>query len=204
MKNVLTLIGSLSLIVFTTTGIARAQDEAPLVMPGTETPESHTSGENGECFVFAKYVIKTNPSEDGGANISVYKRSAAAENACDTSGEPWLYVADSDNNSFFGLSGKYLFVDMGTSADSRDLVIYDFSLHKSVLTQGYGGDPKLIDGRFLIFDSPSDKKGLISTCREAAKWKRQGGGVGWVQGKKLDLQTLTSVNVGTLKCVYME
>jgi hypothetical protein len=28
--------------------------------------------------------------------------------------------------------------------------------------------------------------------------------VGWVQGKKLDLQTLTSVNVGTVKCVYME
>jgi len=204
MKNVLRLIGSLSLTVFAVAGITQAQDEAPLVMPGTETPESHTSGESGECFVFAKYVVKTNPSEDGGANISVYKRGSAAENPCDTTGEAWLYVADSDNNSFSGLSGKYMFVDMGTSVDSRNLDIYDFSLHKSVLSQGYMGDPKLVSGRFLVFDSPSDKKGPISTCKEAAKWKRQGGGVGWVQGKKLDLQTLTSVNVGTLRCVYLE
>jgi len=204
MKNFLTLVGSLSLIFLASAGIARAQDKALLVMPGTETPESHTSGESGECFVFEKYVIKTNASEDGGANISVYKRGPAVGNACDTSGDAWLYVADSDNNSFFGLSGKYMFVDMGTSVDSRNFDIYDFSLHKSVLSQGYSGNPKLVAGRFLVFDSPSDKKGLISTCKEAAKWKRQGGGVGWVQGKKLDLQTLTSANVGTVKCVYME
>ena len=204
MKNFLTLVGSLSLIFLASAGIARAQDKALLVMPGTETPESHTSGESGECFVFEKYVIKTNPSEDGGANISVYQRGPTAGNACDTSGDAWLYVADSDNNSFFGLSGKYMFVDMGTSVDSRNFDIYDFSLHKSVLSQGYSGDPKLVAGRFLVFDSPSDKKELMSTCKDATKWKRQGGGVGWVQGKKLDLQTLTSVNVGTVKCVYME
>jgi len=204
MKNFLTLVGSLSLIFLASAGIARAQDKALLVMPGTETPESHTSGESGECFVFEKYVIKTNASEDGGANISVYKRGPAVGNACDTSGDAWLYVEDSDNNSFFGLSGKYMFVDMGTSVDSRNFDIYDFSLHKSVLSQGYSGDPKLVAGRFLIFDSPSDKKELMSTCKDATKWKRQGGGVGWVQGKKLDLQTLTSVNVGTVKCVYME
>jgi hypothetical protein len=204
MKNLLRLIGSLTLTVLAVAGIAQAQDESALVMTGTETPESHTSGESGECFVFAKYVIKTSPSEDAGANISVYKRVPAAENPCDTSGNALLYVADSDNNSFFGLSGKYMFVDMGTSADSHSFDIYDFSLHKSVLSQGYMGDPKLVSGRFLVFDSPSDKKGLISTCKEAAKWKRQGGGVGWVQGKKLDLQTLTAVNVGTLRCVYLE
>jgi hypothetical protein len=66
MKNVLPLIVSLLLIVLAPAGIVHAQDEAPLVMPGTETPESHTSGDSGECFVFAKYVIKSNPSEDGG------------------------------------------------------------------------------------------------------------------------------------------
>ena len=72
MKNFLTLVGSLSLIFLASAGIVRAQDKALLVMPGTETPESHTSGESGECFVFEKYVIKTNASEDGGANISLF------------------------------------------------------------------------------------------------------------------------------------
>ena len=202
MKNTLTFTGWLLIIIFTAAGIALAQDEEPLVMPGTEAPVAHASGEN-ECFVFAKYVIKTAPSEDGGANVSVYKRETPGD-ACETEGDPWLYVADSDNNSFFGIAGKYLFIDMGTSADSRDIVVYDLGLRKSIITQGYGGDPKLVGGRFIVFDEPSDKKGLLSTCKEAAKWKREGGGVGWAQGKKLDLETLKAINVGPLHCYYME
>jgi hypothetical protein len=113
-------------------------------------------------------------------------------------------VEDADNNSFFGISGKYLFIDMGTSVESRTIDIYDLGLKKSVLSLGYSGDPKLTDGRFILFDESSDKNGPLSTCKEAAKWKRQGGGVGWVQGKKLDLQTMRSINVGMLRCVYME
>ena len=159
MKSLLLSIGSLSLSLVITVASA-AQEEAPIVMPGTEPPVSHSAGDNGECFVFAKYVVKTNPSEDGGANVSLYKRSSSSEDdPCQISGDAWLYVADSDNNSFFGISGRYLFIDMGTSSDSRDLDVYDLSLHKPILSQSYSGDPKVADGHFLLFDAPSDKKG---------------------------------------------
>src|SRR6478609_1587403 len=131
MKSLIVGAAFLSFIVLTASGFVRAQDDFPLVMDGTEEPEFHTAGESGECYVYAKYVIKTASSEDGGADIAVYKRGAASgENACDTSGEAWLFVNNSDNNSFSGLSGKFMFVDMGTSADSRDVVIYDFSQHQ--------------------------------------------------------------------------
>jgi hypothetical protein len=193
----------ISVVITALTDAAAAQDEAPLVMPGTEAPESHVSAETSECFVFARYVIKTAPSEDGGSNISVYKRGHARD-ACLAEGEPWLYAPDSDNNSFFGLSGKYLFVDMGTSAGSRDLEVYDLEARRSLLTQSYNGDLRLTDGRLLIFDEPSDKKGAPGTCKDAAKWKRQGGSVGWVQGKKLDLDSQKTVNAGALRCVYVE
>jgi len=206
MKNVFVAIAFLSLMFFAFVGVASSQDDEPQVMPGTEAAEFQQGGESGQCFVFNKYVVKTKDSEDGGSDVSVYKRaaSAAAENACETGGEPWLYVADSDNNSFFGIAGKYLFIDSGRSVDSRGLIVSDLDLHKTIITQGYSGDPKLILGRFILFDEPSDKKGPITTCKEAAKWKRQGGGVGWVQGKKLDLETLKAINVGGLRCVYME
>jgi hypothetical protein len=203
MKKSLHLIGLLGLLSLAAIGSALAQDDAPLVMPGTEPPVAHSAGENTECFVFSKYVVKTAASEDGGSNVSVYKRESPGD-ACETEGDRWLYVEDADNNSFFGISGKYLFIDMGTSVESRTIDIYDLGQQKSVLSLGYSGDPKLTDGRFILFDESSDKNGPLSTCKEAAKWKRQGGGVGWVQGKKLDLQTMKSINVGTLRCVYME
>ena len=173
-------------------------------MPGTETPESHTSGESGECFVFAKYVIKTNPSEDGGAtSLSTSgerpPKTRAIRPARRGSMLPIRIIIP-----FLDCRGNICLSIWGHRSNLAISLSTTSVFTSSVLTQGYTGDPKLIGGRFLMFDSPSDKKGLISTCKEAGKWKRQGGGVGWVQGKKLDLQTLTAVNVGTLKCVYME
>ena len=55
-----------------------------------------------------------------------------------------------------------------------------------------------------MYDEPTDKKGPASACPQAAKWKRDGGSVGWVQGKKLDIKTETTTNVGALRCVYVE
>jgi hypothetical protein len=135
MKKSLHLIGLLGLLSLAAIGSALAQDDAPLVMPGTEPLVAHSAGENTECFVYAKYVVKTAASEDGGSNVSVYKRESPGD-ACETEGDRWLYVEDADNNSFFGISGKYLFIDMGTSVESRTIDIYDLGQQKSVLSLG--------------------------------------------------------------------
>ena len=134
MKNFLTLVGSLSLIFLASAGIARAQDKALLVMPGTETPESHTSGESGECFVFEKYVIKTNASEDGGANISVYKRGPAVGNACDTSGDAWLDTQNSPGQ----IDISHTFTDTTAAVDGKTSVL-SFDIGIQDLT--YLGNP---------------------------------------------------------------
>jgi hypothetical protein len=186
-------------------GISVAQDEAPLVMPGSETPAAHSSHDDGECFIFGRYVVKTATSDDGGANVAVYEAGSGDKGgACRTAGDRVLYVEDSDNNAFYGISGKYMFIDKGTSAGSRDLDIYDLSSGTLASSISYNGDLQLVDRHFILYDAPSDKKGLLRDCKEAAKWKRQGGGVGWVQQKRFNLDTQTSVNVGTLRCVYVE
>lgn len=194
------------LLACTVAGPVFAQDGDYSGMKGTETPAFKEYADTGTCFVFSKYVVKMLPVEAGEGKIAVYKRGAATavKGACQTSDRPYLDVNASDNDYFYGLSGSLLFIDSGTSVESRGLEIYDLISRKSIFNESYTGDPKFVGGRFVFFDSPSDRKGPLKTCREAAKWIREGGGVGWVQGKKLDIQTLKLINVGALRCIYMQ
>jgi hypothetical protein len=205
MKNTMKQLCFLLLILLLAAGTVFAQDEKYEGMSGSETPAFQKFSDKGNCFVFGKYVVKTDKTDEG-ENVGVYKREGSidGEGACQTKGEAYLFIKDADNNSFFGIIGNHLFIDSGTSVESRGLEIYDLASGKSVFTDSYTGDPNVVEGEFVVFDSPSDKKGLLSTCKEAAKWKRDGGGVGWVQGRRLNLQTLKVTNVGTLRCYYLQ
>jgi hypothetical protein len=172
------------------------------MMGGTETPIGHTSDDTGSCIVFAKYVIHTGVSDEGGEDLTVYTRGN--EKGCQITRKPILYVANEDNNAFWGLAGQMLFVDSGTSVESRGLEVFDLEKGSSVIGFVYSGEPKLVNGKVILFDSPSEKPGPISACKEAAKWKREGGSVGWVQSKRLDLETLKQTDVGGLRCIYMQ
>jgi hypothetical protein len=194
----------MTLIVFSVSIFAQTDEYQG--MAGTERPVFHESSETRKCYVFNEYVIKTNQPSGEGDDISVYKRvaSTGSKNACRTTGKAYLFIKDSDNNSFFGIAGNFLFVDSGTSVESRGLEVYDLTSRRRVVADSYSETIKLVGDRFVVYDAPSDKKGPIKTCKEAAKWKREGGSVGWVQGKKLDLQTLKQVNTGPLHCVYVQ
>lgn len=157
-----------------------------------------------KCLVFSSYVIKTVKNEVTGEKVAVYKReaSADAESACQTRGQAILDVSEDTNNYFYGLSGQLLFIDNGSSQDARALQIYDLSTRKSIFHEPVlGTRPKLVDGKFIVFDARSDKEGAIKTCKDAAQWKREGLRIRWAQTKRLDLQTMKSTNVGALRCV---
>jgi len=175
-------------------------------MAGSDSPLSYKSSPDSDCFVFEKYVVKTDNLEEGGQHITIYDRgdSQEADRTCEITRKPILYVKDEDNNTFFGVTGPLLFVDSGTSLESRDIAIYDLRTGSAVARFEYTGDPKVSEGKFILFDAPSGKKGPISSCKDAAKWKRQGGGVGWVIARQFDLQTYRQTTLGTLKCIYMQ
>jgi hypothetical protein len=196
----------MTLLLSLTPIVSVAQSDKYVAVKGSETPQFSRSSDAGNCFVFADYIVKTDHIDADGDNISVFKRSPStnAKSACSVKGTPYLRVLDADNNSFYGIYEKYLFVDSGTSVDSRGLDVYDLVSRKSMVSEGYMNDAKLLKGRFLVFDAPTDKKGPIKACPQAAKWKRQGGGVGWLQSHQLDLQTLKKTTIGTLRCYYME
>ncbi|MEP6849212.1 MAG: hypothetical protein ABI999_10180 [Acidobacteriota bacterium] len=196
----------LSVIVLAATGTALGQDDLFTPMKGTATPSFQMKNDSVRCLVFGTHIVKMTASEDGGENVSIWHREGTVRGteACQVKAKPYATINDADNNSFYGISTDYFFIDSGTSVDSRIVYIYNTDSGTVVTQLGYQGDPSLVGGRFLMYDEPTDKKGPISTCPEAAKWKRQGGGVSWVQGKKMDLKTKAVTKIGTLRCVYME
>lgn len=187
-------------------GSVFCQDNLFRPMPGSATPEYQESGDHGMCLVFKTYIVIAGPTEEGGDDVNVWIRKGTAKgaDACRMGTNPDYSIKNSDNNSFYGLSAVYMFVDQGTSAGERTLLVFKTASGERVTTVDYIGSPRIEAARYLYFDAPSTKKGPISTCKEAAKWKRQGGSVGWVQAKKLDLDTRRSTNVDTLRCVFQE
>ena len=204
MKRIVILASVLAIAVGTALG---QDDEGFRPMKGSATPEFESSNAKGDrCLVFGKNVVKTKLGEVG-EEIRLWHREGTAKGmeACSLRAKPYATIADEDNNSFYGISAVYFFIDQGTGVDSRTLVVYKTGAGDEVTRVDYfggGESPRIEAARYLYYDVLSNKKGTV--CKDAAKWKRQGGSVGWVQGKKMDLDDQTIANVGTLHCAYVE
>jgi hypothetical protein len=204
------MIVYLSVILLVGASPLFGQTERFTPMKGSATPEFEMSNANGDrCLVFGTHIVKTTSTINGGENFQMWHREGTAKGtaACELTSDPYATIEDSDNNEFYGLSAVYFFIDMGTSAGSRTLAVYKTDTGDEVTKVDYFSNstfPRIEAARYLFYDAPSDRKGPVSSCPQAAKWKREGGGVGWVQGKKMDLKTKTVTKVGVLRCVYME
>jgi len=178
-----------------------AKDNAYKFLIGTEAPIFREVSGAEKCFVFRKYVVKTTPHQESGDNIAVYQRKTPTDtkSVCKETGSSHFDTESSDQ-FFFGLSGSLLFVTKDSISEPyRDLEIYNLKTGEGLAEQTYTGEPKLVDGRFVVFDSESDKRGEEKTCY--AKWVIEGLSITWVQGKKLDLRTLKISNVGGIRCL---
>lgn len=183
------------------------QDATFTPMKGSATPEFEMAGNDGRCLVFGKNIVKTANNDEGGENVAVFHREGTAKGteACRSTAKPYASILSSDNYSFLGISANYFFIDAGTSAGSRTLLVYKTGVGTKVTEiEYYAGtnEPRIEAARYLYYDTLSTKKG--KSCPEAAKWRKQGGSVAWLQGKKMDLDTQTATNVGTLRCAYQE
>ncbi len=189
--------------VFPTAG----QDATFTPMKGSATPEFEMASNDGRCLVFGKNIVKTANNDEGGENVAVFHREDTAKGAeaCRSTAKPYARILSSDNHSFFGISANYFFIDAGTSAGSRTLLVYKTGVGTKVTEIEYyasTSEPRVEAARYLYYDALSTQKG--KSCPEAAKWRKQGGSVAWLQGKKMDLDTQAATNVGSLRCAYQE
>lgn len=180
-----------------------AKDNVYKFLIGTETPAFREVSDPEKCFGFRRYVVKTTPHQESGDNIEVYQRKTSTDtkSVCKETGSSH-FNTESSGDFFSGLFGSLLFVTKDSSVKPyRDLTIYNLRTSKWLTEETYVGEPKLVGGRFLVFDSESDKRGKEQNCKDYAKWIRADLSITWVQGKKLDLQTLKISTVGGLRCL---
>ena len=116
-----------------------------------------------------------------------------------------FFVENTEGNSFRGVFKNYLFIEKNLYPDYSNLEIYNLKTNKIAFKTEYTewDDYRinLSGGRFLNYSQWSKKAGLLKNCRDAKKWKQGGLGINWLQTKKLDLQTMKEISVGTLRCV---
>ena len=200
-------IGYLTVMLMLAAGAVFAQDDLFTPMKGTATPSFQMSNGKGRCLVFGTHIVRTTQTEgEIGEIVEMFHREGTVRGvaACNVKAKPYVTIDDTDNNSFYGISIDFFFIDTGTATNGRGLLVYNTQTGSKVADVSYENEPSLVGDRYLMYDSPTDKKGSLSSCTEAAKWKKNGGGVGWTQGKKMDLETETVSNVGGLRCYYIE
>jgi hypothetical protein len=204
--TILFLILSASVAQAFSAGAIR-QEEAPGA-PGTEKPVFKQTDKNtgNSCYVYKDYVVMTITSADVGEDIKVFKRGGATDfkKACaNPNRAAYMTYPNTDANYFFGLTGDKFLVDSGTSAGDRGLDVVSLTSKKVIYTTSYNENVKVV-GNTIIYNKPSTTKGSLKSCPNAPKWKKQGGGVGWVIPTKIDLTTLKETKAGQLTCVYVE
>lgn len=201
------------LLFFSTLGYAQETD-ARTLSGGDKPLFTQGTYESPRCFVYKNYVVKTNFDSDKSSEaVMAYNRIGdnPPEESCRTKGQPILSLesnysgksgydeTDEITSYFYGMAGKYLFIDKGVMPFQGAFEIFDLSTGKSVYKAEKYPTLKLLQNRFIFFENWSPKDGLIKNCKEAKKWKKQGLGVGWVVKKQLDLLTLKIKNFG-LRC----
>jgi hypothetical protein len=204
------LIVGIAAVLICISNNAVAQTELFTPMKGSATPEFQMSNANGDrCLVFGTHIVKTTSTINGGENFQMWHREGKVQgiDACELNSKPYATIDDSDNNEFYGLSAVYFFIDMGTDSGLRTLAVYKTDSGAEVMKVEYFSNsisPRIEATRYLYYDAYSARKGPASACPQLAKWKRQGGSAGWIQGKKLDLDTQKTTDIGVLRCVYYE
>ena len=201
------------LLVLLSTAVFAQKDERTL--DGGDKPLfKQGEFESPRCFVYKDYVVKTNfDSAKASEEVTAYKRIGdnPPEESCRTKGMPVISLASNYNGKsgydetdeitsyFYGVSGKYLFIDKGVMPFQGAFEIFDMTTGKSVYKAETYPTMKLLQNRFVFYENWSPKDGLLKNCKEAKKWKKSGLGVGWVVKKQLDLQTFKVKNLG-LRC----
>jgi hypothetical protein len=178
----------------------QAQDET--IVKGTETGRFVQFAENERCIIFDRYIVKVTAGEDLGEDIEIHRRvqSINPDTICDSNPAPYYTIKNADANYFAGLSGDYLFVDNGTGTDGRGLEIFSLKSKKSIYSTEYYDAVEFNKADTSLRQTFKKPSGALKNCRQAAQWKKNGLGVGWIRQSKLDLQTLKETPIGMIRC----
>lgn len=106
---------------------------------------------------------------------------------------------------YLGLTSDFLLLDSGTGPGIRGLIIYDLSKREKVFTDGYESYPYqsavTIQENSLIYWTGTDIEPTPENCPELEYWESAGLGAVVETRVKLNLSTLTKVELGEHQCM---
>ena len=123
---------------------------------GSETPQKVVCQDSCE-ITYQNCTIFTKPNQDGLGDAIVVAYNNAKQHV----------ISDDDAQYFYGKSGNYLFLDIGTG-NVRTVAIYDWIQNKILVTiDGIFGDVKIVDNKLIynqLMDDDAVKSLELSPC----------------------------------------
>lgn len=123
---------------------------------GSETPQKVVCQDSCE-ITYQNCTIFTKPNLDGLGDAIVVAYNNAKQ----------YVISDDDAQYFYGKSGNYLFLDIGTG-NVRTLAIYDWIQNKMLVTiDGIFGDVKMVGNKLIysqLMDDATVKSLNLSPC----------------------------------------
>jgi len=144
-----------------------------------------------KCFVTKKYTVMTKSNEEGnGEYIYIFKTKQPETASINLSEKDTLFtIKDDDSNFFYGIYGKYVFIDNGTGAQNRSVKVYNVETKKKFIDENYFDGNIEFDGSNLFFWNRTAIK-KDSVCPEPQKWEASGNSTIVVEKIKMNVETL--------------
>ena len=192
-KN-LTLYRALLLAALFLTPCAKAEAQQP-GLKGAEKPTTSTA-ETIPCYSYKNYSILARSKGDRvGSDILVNK----AGNCRWNEKTAMLFLKNSGADYFFGLYGKFLFVDSGTGPAPRLITVYDLQKSTSVYSAQYS-EPIALKKGILRHWSPTSTKADEKNCPALKVWAKDGLGAAIEEERTVELATLTQSKTARTRC----
>lgn len=163
------------------------------------------------AYVHAGYVIEVEADiESAGENIRVHYRPEGRELVFPDDLDEiqdWVtftLLNDHNNNWFYGVYGKYMFIDCGCCKGSRGLQVYDLSNRILVHNGNHCQAVRLVKGG-LSFWRETGEEVTLENCPKVEEYKKAGWGGAAIEEKVfLDLRTMKLRKTGEKRCGIRE
>ena len=174
----------------------RAEGKAQqLGLKGAEKPKTSTA-ETIPCYSYKNYSILARSSGDSvGSDILVNK----AGNCRWDEQTALLFLKNSGADYFFGLHGKFLFVDSGTGPSPRLITVYNLQKSTAVYSARYS-EPIALKKGILRHWSPTSTKADEKNCPALKIWAKDGLGAAIEEERTVELATLKQSKTVRTRC----
>ncbi|MBX9597347.1 MAG: hypothetical protein K2X04_02080 [Burkholderiales bacterium] len=166
------------------------------LLDGSESPDKVTESANNKCLRYKTITVVTQKDEDAPGDQILIKTGDDASCSWDNAAG---WETDSGEASYFlGKWKNLIFIDRGTGADGRDVLIFDLDSKHQVFAANYS-EPLEISSKKLTYWQGANILATKDNCDEFEDAEKSGLTPQIQKLMSVDLTTATPVALGSKK-----